>query len=318
MKEIRIKYLDWWKGFDKNQYLINQIISKYYDVIDSDTPDYVISSVYAKEALKYNCVRIFCTPENFIPDFNIFDYGIGFENIQYGDRYVMAPNYVLNLKYLEDIRLMQQKHLNQPTMKRDFCSYVVSNGVGDIIRTIFFEELCKYKKVNSGGRYQNNIGMPDGIPDKLKFQQKHKFSICFENSAHPGYITEKLVQGFAAGTIPIYWGAPDVTQIYNEKAMIILKDIKDITRAIETIKRIDSDDELYMEMLRQPALKDSKYIEKIYQQLENFLTGIFEQDYCRAYRRPNSATVETYYSNCCDKYQDFKKKKRFCILKGRI
>ena len=34
---------------------------------------------------------------------------------------------------------------------------------------------------------------------------KHKFSIAFENSSHEGYSTEKIVQSFAAKTIPIYW-----------------------------------------------------------------------------------------------------------------
>ena len=75
MRKTRVKYLDWWEGFDSDQCLINGILKKHYEVVESDTPEYVISSVYSKEALKYDCIRIFCTPENFITDFNVFDYG---------------------------------------------------------------------------------------------------------------------------------------------------------------------------------------------------------------------------------------------------
>lgn len=71
-----------------------------------------------------------------------------------------------------------------------------------------FEALKKYKKVNSGGRYLNNIGR--AVVDKIQFESRHKFSICFENSSYPGYTTEKIIEAFAAKTIPIYWGNPCV------------------------------------------------------------------------------------------------------------
>ena len=222
MKKIKVKYLDWWGGFEPENYLINSILRKYYDIIETDDPDYIFCSMYSKEALAYDCVRIFYSGENFCPDFNLFDYAIGFENMEYGDRYVYGPNYILNPRYADDVKKMLVKHKRDEIdqkAKSEFCSFVVSNGLGSSLRFDFFEELSKYKKVNSGGRYHNNIGLPDGVPDKYEFQKSHKFSICFENSSHPGYITEKLVQGFAAGTIPIYWGAYDINSIFNEKAI---------------------------------------------------------------------------------------------------
>ena len=64
-----------------------------------------------------------------------------------------------------------------------------------------FEALSWYQQVSSGGRYKNNIGGP--VDDKLKFQRKHKFVIAFENTATPGYTTEKIIGAFAAGAVPI-------------------------------------------------------------------------------------------------------------------
>lgn len=317
MKTIKVKFLDWWAGFDSSEYVIDEILRNEFNVVESDNPDYVISSVYSKEALKYDCIRIILSPENFCPDFNLFDYAVGFEKLEFGDRYAMVPNYLLNPKYVNSIDLMKQKHLVANIAgKTDFCSYVVSNGVGDEMRTLFFEELSKYKKVNSGGKYKNNIGMPDGVPNKLEFQKKHKFSICFENSSHPGYITEKLMEGFAAGTVPIYWGAPNVTDIYNEDAMVVVKGVDDIPRAIEQIKRIDQNDTLYTNMLKQPALIDKDYLERISHNLDSFLKNIFSMPLDEARRRPDSTTVKNYYTEFCkdEGKNDCKKKKGF--LKG--
>jgi alpha(1,3/1,4) fucosyltransferase len=39
---------------------------------------------------------------------------------------------------------------------------------------------------------------------------QYRFALCFENSVLKGWITEKLFDCFFAGTVPIYWGAPDI------------------------------------------------------------------------------------------------------------
>lgn len=49
------------------------------------------------------------------------------------------------------------------------------------------------------------------IASKQAALEKHKFAICYENSAGmPGYISEKIFDCFGAGCVPVYWGAPNV------------------------------------------------------------------------------------------------------------
>lgn len=49
------------------------------------------------------------------------------------------------------------------------------------------------------------------IADKLEKVSHYKFSIAYENiKDEPGYVTEKMFHCFAAGTVPIYWGAPNI------------------------------------------------------------------------------------------------------------
>ncbi len=48
---------------------------------------------------------------------------------------------------------------------------------------------------------------------KFEIQKQYRFSIAYENSGTMhGLITEKLFDCFAAGTVPVYLGAPNVTE----------------------------------------------------------------------------------------------------------
>jgi len=46
--------------------------------------------------------------------------------------------------------------------------------------------------------------------DKLKTLASYRFSICYENMRTAGYMTEKIIDCFVAGTIPIYYGDPRI------------------------------------------------------------------------------------------------------------
>lgn len=48
------------------------------------------------------------------------------------------------------------------------------------------------------------------IADKMSVLKNYRFAIAYENSLESGYITEKLWDVFAAGVVPIYWGAPNI------------------------------------------------------------------------------------------------------------
>lgn len=50
------------------------------------------------------------------------------------------------------------------------------------------------------------------VDSKIETLRRFRFSICFENAQGiPGYITEKIFDSFFAGCVPVYWGAPNIT-----------------------------------------------------------------------------------------------------------
>lgn len=270
-------------------HMIVQLLKKHYEVEISDTPDYIFYNVNGTEYYKYDGIRIFCTVEAVCPDFNLADYGIGFEYLEYGDRYLRFPNFYFTPDKTSQM-VEKHKQIVPWLAERDFCSFVYSNANADTIRSELFEQLSRYKKVNSGGRYLNNL--PDGQPvaDKLEFEKKHKFSIACENASHPGYHTEKLAEAFAARTVPIYWGDPEIEKIFNPSAFINCRAYPSVEAVVERIKYLDSHPDVYLEMLKEPALLSypevgSEFAEQKVKELEDFLTHIIEQPLEVAFRR---------------------------------
>ena len=178
-KTIRIKFVDFYPNFHPEKAPLWQRLWDLYHVELSENPDWLVYSVFGTEHLKYNnCVKIFYTGENQAPDFNLCDYALGFDYIDFGDRYMRLPLWLL---YPNDIHAMLHKHERQTLdSKTDFCSFVVSNPHGNETRAKFMDMLSEYKQVHSGGRWRNNVGGP--VADKLAFQKKHKFSMAFENT----------------------------------------------------------------------------------------------------------------------------------------
>ena len=274
-KTIRIKFVDFYPNFHPEKAPLWQRLWDLYHVELSENPDWLVYSVFGTEHLKYNnCVKIFYTGENQAPDFNLCDYALGFDYIDFGDRYMRLPLWLL---YPNDIHAMLHKH-ERPTLdsKTDFCSFVVSNPHGNETRAKFMDMLSEYNQVHSGGRWRNNVGGP--VADKLAFQKKHKFSMAFENTIYPGYTTEKLVQSFAAQTVPIYWGDPRVAETFNNEAFINCNDYPDLESVIERVKEIDQNDVLWLKMIETPALRDPEIIHKSLTDLDAFLQHIFDQE----------------------------------------
>jgi len=162
----------------------------------------------------------------------------------------------LTVKY-DITRFTNPRTLDNLAAKR-FCLFCVSNG-NCKTRNVFFDLLSKYKRVDSGGKYLNNIGMTCPgqhiSTEYFDFITQYKFMICFENISKPHYFTEKLINGYYGGTIPIYWGDPVIFNRINSNAILYLPPNpcnSDMELLINEIIRLDNDDVAYREKYTQP------------------------------------------------------------------
>jgi len=156
---------------------------------------------------------------------------------------------------------------------------VVSNG-NATQRNDFFHKLSKYKQVDSGGRFLNNIGGP--VADKRKFITEYKFSIAFENISHSGYTTEKIIEPMFCRSMPIYWGNPKVDLDFNNKSFLNWFDFGSDEALIERIIELDQNDALYEEVYNQPYFNNNqltKYVEQ--DRLLDFFKNLISKSFQR-------------------------------------
>jgi len=75
--------------------------------------------------------------------------------------------------------------------------------------------------------------------DKYKILSGFKFCLCFENSITPGYISEKIFDCFKARTVPIYFGAPNISDHINSKCFVDLRKFKNYQALTNFLKNMD-------------------------------------------------------------------------------
>lgn len=295
-RTIKIKYVDFYPEFNPYDHWLYKVLLKRYNVIFSDTPDYLFFSCFGNSYLMYDCIRIFISNEAVYPNLNLYDYSVTYADFSVTDRLLPNKDAFEELKYkkLADSDEEAESLLKQ---KKYFCNFVYSNGNGDNYRRVLFEELSKYKTVFSGGSYLNNIGYK--VDDICEFQSQFKFSIACENSFYRGYTTEKIINALNAKTIPIYWGNPDACSIINSKAIINCHNYPDIDSVIKEILYLDDNDEAYMRKLQEPILLKEDIIDKYIVEREQFIYNIIDQPYTEAFRRNRGLRGQWYNDFMC-------------------
>ncbi|MBT9173929.1 MAG: Alpha-(1,3)-fucosyltransferase FucT [Syntrophomonadaceae bacterium] len=75
------------------------------------------------------------------------------------------------------------------------------------------------------------------IETKAEVLKDYKFAICYENAKEiPGYITEKIFDCFFAGCVPVYLGAPNVTDFIPAGTFIDKENFKSYEALYKYIK----------------------------------------------------------------------------------
>ncbi len=67
------------------------------------------------------------------------------------------------------------------------------------------------------------------IANKEQGLNDYMFSVAMENSNYQSIFCEKITDCFATGTIPIFWGTPDIGEFFNEQGIIMLTEDFDIS-----------------------------------------------------------------------------------------
>lgn len=101
------------------------------------------------------------------------------------------------------------------------------------------EEFDLYGKNWEKRKFKNYRG---SVKDKLNVLKNYRYSICYENMKDvKGYITEKIFDCFAAGVVPVYWGASNVEEYIPNTCFIDRRLFKNDTDLYVFLKNISKE-----------------------------------------------------------------------------
>ena len=253
--KLKLGFTDYYNTLDD---FFMSVLSMSFDIERDDAnPDYLIfcDETFGQNNKNFDpnkVVKIFFTGENRRPWNYVAHHAISFDHMD-GSQFYRLPLYVLD-NWVQTKNgvpdMLSYDSLNLKPVKYEekewFCGFVAGNGASEY-RNKMFHMLNEYKPVMSGGPLFNNIGgvLPRDVMSKIDFFRKCRFSLCFENSSYPGYCTEKIMHGFIARTVPIYWGSPTVTMDFQEGSFISRHDFVSDNEFIDAIIKVDQNKHIW-------------------------------------------------------------------------
>ncbi len=280
-----IAFLDFWDKFNpNNNFLIHLFreVNPNINVVSPNEADTIIFSCFGQENRQFpNKNKIFFTGENKRPDYSNCNFSISFDFDDYNNRNVRIPLWYYYIdwfnkgSYSNPDFLIPVDYLSNGIFniysnreKTKFCSSVFSNPVGT--RMDMVNVLNQYKNVDCYGK-PHALKIQDGEQYKMDIISDYKFSICFENTLHNGYYTEKLLHAKIAGNIPIYYSDKRMQEDFNPKSCLNLFDYKNMNELLEHVKEIDNDDKLYEQIYNEPLFKGDINLDKIKEKIQKII-----------------------------------------------
>lgn len=81
----------------------------------------------------------------------------------------------------------------------------------------------------------------------------YRFCLVLENTYQDGYVTEKILNAFLAGCVPVWYGSREIFDIFNKNAFIYY-DINSPELALARVRELESNKFAYDEIMKQPIL----------------------------------------------------------------
>ncbi len=114
--------------------------------------------------------------------------------------------------------------------KSGICAFI---GNAHPVRIAAIEYLRQFYEVDVYGKVSGKY-----VENRLTVSQRYKFTLCFENDLYPGYLTEKLIEAYRCGTIPLYWGSVQGNSELNRKSYLNLADFDSFNSWRDSIDKI--------------------------------------------------------------------------------
>ena len=297
--KLKLAFSDMW-GFEdylfnpQDNYFTDLLGTKFNIEINQEKPDLLIYSVFGNTYKNYKCKKILFSGENLDAGkgqlSHYDDSDVTLSHYEDLPKEIFMPLWVLFVNWfnkkqprplpsnptysvgLDAIQNNRERFLKD----RKFCAFINNNPIEDRIKLFHGlsdiacltscdgSRLPDFKEqVDSFGSLFNNTGsaLRGSQYDKVKLLERYKFTIAFENSYHPGYNTEKIIEPLESGCIPLYNGGERVRDYFNPKSFLYYKDYTSTDKYISAVLHICQNKDLYESIVLQAPLNLDK-IEK--------------------------------------------------------
>ena len=269
--KTKIAFVNFWADFSPHhgfiKHLLDLSLGAWKPCSAERDADVVLTSVYPHRPATHPEKTIAVIGENIRPNFNYYRYSLSSDLDHYDGRNFRLPVWYGEIawspKYQKGPPTFAGAHGNEaplpitqllaarrgPYVQRPkFCALVSSHY--EPHRMMVAEALAGVGPVDHFGRAS---GQTDPR-SKYEILQPYMFNLCFENSMFPGYYTEKLVQAWAAGTIPLHFSDTLVKNDFNTAAFLNRYDFPTLSAFLSEVKDVLASPERQETIWRQPLL----------------------------------------------------------------
>lgn len=286
---MKLCFLDFWDGFQSNNNFLLDVFQSIYPSAQSiENPhdaDIILYSCFGqshRQVSKNQKTKIFYTGENLRPNFDDCTFSFTFDYPDYGGRNIRFPLWLWQFAFFGKTDYENPKFVLPPEQvennpwknnrdRPNFCAGIWNNPAHTRVETQ--KLFSSYKPFDLYGKTSGNWFY--GEKQKYDILSKYRFSICYENTIHMGYYTEKLVHAKCSGTIPIYRADPMCEVDFNKKGFINLENFSSIHDLLEYVKKVDNSEELVLQYQNEPLFNTEnyhyEYLEMIKEQIKTLL-----------------------------------------------
>lgn len=168
----------------------------------------------------------------------------------------IIPAVYCRVRYFNSIYSQFESIRNSiPFENKKFCLFTSRNGLNSNKQAVL-TQLSQLGQIDFLDKYDGILKSKScyNSPELISIYAQYKFIICFENSKTPGYVTEKIFNVFASGSIPIYDGAPNITDYIVPGSFIQYDE-----NIVKKIKMLMSNKTLYSAIQSKEKTKELDY-----------------------------------------------------------
>jgi hypothetical protein len=312
---IKVHFRRFYPRFDPQQFwipLIEQALGAATRLSPATDADLVVTSVFESRSemwkrrvlsrltgpaipspprLGSSAVRsIWVTGENIRPPADGYDLTFSFDLDDFGGSNVYLPLLLMELDWFSRERhqqplgwssrtgmsrlrpeeASQEREIEMSERPKFVCAFV---GNAEPIRMKAISALERIGRVDVFG---SAVGRP--VASKAEIARDYRFMLCFENDLYPGYVTEKVLEAYQCGCIPL-WRGVDAADLLNPKALINESEFPSLGAFVSHVADLNASELSLQRMSRQALFRHAPDLQEAVRAIQLLFDSQADSDF---------------------------------------